>query len=126
MITAEATPVGKNTLEATGMILTMKIANRGITEEVPSPHSLRNLNQLLEMAIPAKQKATLITNLQQRISPARASLKVAAVAVKRRLTAVEAKVAVKESPEITEKVHLMRYHNLNQEPRIACQIITPH
>lgn len=114
--------VGKKTPEAAGTILSIKIANRDLTQDSPGLHSQKSLNRHRELVRTVNQKATAITKRQRTISPASASLKAAAIAVKKNLTKVEAKVAAEKFPEATETVHLMRFHNATQKK--FCLIIT--
>lgn len=73
-----------------------------------------------------KPKATGIKDSRQGTSPARASLRAAAVAVKKSLIAVEAKAAAEVPPEVVEKNRLIRCDNQNQKPKTTFQISTPY
>lgn len=112
------------------MIATMN-ANKDFTRGFPSPHNQRSLSQHIQTIVPANQKATATTNTQRTIMLVKVSLKAVAVAGKKNLTAVEAKIAVEKTPEATKPVYRMkivnrdiirRYHE--QTPKNSCQIIT--
>lgn len=126
IIEAKATLVGKKTPEAAGTVPDMRAANGGITSQVPSHHSQKSLNQHLDTVMPANLKATGIKDSRQGTSPARASLRAAAVAVKKSLIAVEAKAAAEVPPEVVEKNRLIRCDNQNQKPKTTFQISTPY
>lgn len=113
-----------------GLIATMN-ANKDFTRGFPSPHNQRSLSQHIQTIVPANQKATATTNTQRTIMLVKVSLKAVAVAGKKNLTAVEAKIAVEKTPEATKPVYRMkivnrdiirRYHE--QTPKNSCQIIT--
>lgn len=108
---------GKKTLEATGMIVILRIANEDITRKRPNPHNERSLSQHIQTVIPAEPKATAIPSTQRTITLAGTGRKAAAAAVKKCLTAVEAKVAVEKTPKPTETIHLMGIANRDTNRR---------